>query len=536
MTRAVTYARISVDDKRTESVETQQKQCLAHAERNGWDVVREFKDKGKSAYDTDVVREDFQRMLAFLETEQVDVVIARHHDRLTRNRPDFDRLLDICGPRRIKISTYAGGELDLSTPQGGFHGLIDTAVSWYSSAISGQRLDESIDTRKKEGKRTGGGRYRWFGYVSVYRDPEETNPSLRRKLREDLEPGEAELIGRTVRDLLDPDQPPRSLRQIASEWNGLGVTRPASQKGWTGSDIRRLLASPHIAAIVRWKGKEYDAAWPAIITKEQHVALVKHLDNPSRRRLAEPPSGERKHLLAGLVFCGSCGGRMVCAVPQPINVERKGQTKDPGSREGKGRVRTYMCRPQHRKDDPSYTACLSRMRIDAEALEEYVVGAVTALWASPKASKAALAVDDQAKQLVAKTAELRGLQEDLDDLLDNRRQRIKEYGEEAYSAVVKRKKTEHDKKQREYDRLNTADSKVRLPDPSIGWDNLTYDEKRELIKLLIPGGITVRPHPRVWDADEHKWKYPIAMRPYADPVRETHRKAEVMEKRVEFAD
>ena len=41
------------------------------------------------------------------------MLIARHHDRLTRNPDDFARLMQVCGKAKIKISLYTGGELDL---------------------------------------------------------------------------------------------------------------------------------------------------------------------------------------------------------------------------------------------------------------------------------------------------------------------------------------------------------------------------------------------------------------------------------------
>jgi DNA invertase Pin-like site-specific DNA recombinase len=85
----------------------------------GWEIVRIFKDEGRSGY-TGEFRPGFEDMLTFLSEGDAQVLIARHHDRLTRNAEDFDRLMKICGKAKIKISTYTGGELDLSTASGGF--------------------------------------------------------------------------------------------------------------------------------------------------------------------------------------------------------------------------------------------------------------------------------------------------------------------------------------------------------------------------------------------------------------------------------
>ena len=106
--RAVVYARLSEDHERAESVPTQIANGTKYAERMGWEVVRIFKDKGLSGY-TGELRPDFEEMIKFLGGGQADVLIARHHDRLTRNPDDFARLMHVCGKAKIKISLYTGG-------------------------------------------------------------------------------------------------------------------------------------------------------------------------------------------------------------------------------------------------------------------------------------------------------------------------------------------------------------------------------------------------------------------------------------------
>jgi Resolvase, N terminal domain len=51
-------------------------------------VVRVFKDECRSGY-TGEIRPGFEDMLSHLGKGQADVLIARHHDRLTRNSDDF---------------------------------------------------------------------------------------------------------------------------------------------------------------------------------------------------------------------------------------------------------------------------------------------------------------------------------------------------------------------------------------------------------------------------------------------------------------
>ena len=114
--------------------------------------------------------------------------------------------------------------------------------------------------------------------------------------------------------------------------------------------IRRVLMSPRIAGLKDHRGEIVgEATWPAIIDRATHDRLVGLLGNPERRpaNYGRP----RVYPLAGLLRCGSCGGKLITYL-QP--------------RQGRG----YGCR----KDEN--LVCPGRVRIAAEPLEEYVAGYV----------------------------------------------------------------------------------------------------------------------------------------------------------------
>src|SRR5436190_21421353 len=140
-------------------------------------------------------------MLTFLSAGDVQVLIARHHDRLTRNAEDFDRLMKICGKAKIKISLYTGGELDLSTASGGFYGFMETGRSWYESAIRSQRVKDAVERNARAGKRSGGGS-RPFGYKINRHDLGKGGRRRYRIIGEEIEPAEAEVIKEAVARVL----------------------------------------------------------------------------------------------------------------------------------------------------------------------------------------------------------------------------------------------------------------------------------------------------------------------------------------------
>ena len=170
-----------------------------------------------------------------------------------------------------------------------------------------------------------------------------------------------------------------SLRSIAMDWNKRGIktvgassTKPKdgrtdqdrSARVWHGSMIRRVLVSPRIAGlrehhgeVITKDGEPVKAAWPAIISREEHDRLVGLLKDPSRRPVNY--GRPRVHPLAGLLYCGSCGGRLVSYL-QP--------------RQGRG----YGCRKDENPD------CETRVRIVAEPLETYIEGYVIDQWRNPR--------------------------------------------------------------------------------------------------------------------------------------------------------
>ena len=92
--RAAGYARLSETYDAAESVPTQLSNAERHAARRGWAVVARFKDDGYSAF-KEVRRDDFVNLIGAVERDEVDVVIVRDVDRLTRNLGNCPRDLSL---------------------------------------------------------------------------------------------------------------------------------------------------------------------------------------------------------------------------------------------------------------------------------------------------------------------------------------------------------------------------------------------------------------------------------------------------------
>jgi hypothetical protein len=119
--RAASYARLSETYDAAESVPTQLANADKYAEWLGWRVVARFKDDGYSAF-KEIRRDDFVNLIEAIDGDEIDVVIIRDVDRLTRNLPDWSRFEKAAVEHRVVLSAYTGGDLDLSTPEGAYYG------------------------------------------------------------------------------------------------------------------------------------------------------------------------------------------------------------------------------------------------------------------------------------------------------------------------------------------------------------------------------------------------------------------------------
>lgn len=538
--RAVVYARLSAVGDDPDNIPDQLAKGEAHARQQGYEVVGTFSDDGKSAFKDDVVREQWDKLIDLVLGGGAEVIIARHQDRLVRNMETFGRLLNFAQRgSRLRAEFYTGGGYDFGSSTGGLQGGLQALLAWQESAVKSERMLLSMDRRRRKGKKLGGGA-RWFGYEFVYDRPDlpafeireedgKKRYTGRKVIRIEPHPTEAALVQDAARRALRGE----TLYSVAKEWHDAGVTKTkVSEKTgkpghWTGGALRQLLESPHIAGIVHGKGESLGeiitAEWPALIDRDTHERLVALLNNPGRK-FVTPGSGARKHLLAGVLYCGSCGGRMISTVaPNPLS-ERKKQVGNIGSRGGKGRGRSYGCRHNLNPN------CERRMRINAETLEMFVKGVVIDQWRSPKARRSALAEDQHAETLADLADRIAALKATLTDAYKHWHvEKITD--RETYMEVKREVDAKIKRVERQRVEATRAAGVVELPDPKLGWGRLTADQRRALVEVFTPR-IVIGPHPSAKDPDTGKLA--LSMRPYADPARETMRIAEVLQKRVRF--
>lgn len=460
--RAALYARLSETYDAAESVPTQLANAERHAERRGWRVVARFKDDGYSAF-KEIRRDDFVNLIGAIERDEIDVVIIRDVDRLTRNLPDWSRFEKAAVEHRVVLSAYAGGDLDLSTPEGAYYGGMETLRAKRESAVKSVRVREAHDRIARQGRSSGGGP-RWFGYTRVYADVEGSGRHKRVFLREEINEVEAQAL----RDAAERVLRGETVGSIIREWTQRGI-KPSRAQNWEETNLVRTLKSAHLAGLREWQGKKYPAQWPAIIDVDTHERLVKLFADPSRRTHV---MGRKQHLLSGVARCGKCGGPLY-----PAGAGKKNSAH-------------YRC-----VTGPGIKGC-GGIGVNAEFLEEYVTGAVLDALESPRVQQAVRAGQDTGAPRRAE------LLEEIRKAQDKRAEARRDWAEDTITRedwldLKQRTEDRIAKARKEYDKLTgTATVFGDIPASDMvrdAWEDWSTDRRRAAIKAVL-NRVIVNPH------------------------------------------
>jgi site-specific DNA recombinase len=286
MTTAAIYVRLSRSrdqDKATESLDGQAVPCRELAAGKGWAVLASlYVDDDRSAY-SGRHRPAYERMLSDVRAGKVQAIVAWAADRLTRTPVENEDIIVLAEQYQVQLATVTG-PVDLATAAGRMHFRQLGIIARFESEHRGDRVAAWHDRVAAKGGWHGGPRP--FGYRYA-----EGGGLV-------LDEGEAAEIGQAVTEILAG----ASLWSIARAWRERGIVRPVSGKAFTVTQLDHLLRSERLAGVRVHRGARHPAAWPAILTGEQHEALTAVLDN--RGRQARRP---RRLLLSGILRCGQCG-------------------------------------------------------------------------------------------------------------------------------------------------------------------------------------------------------------------------------------
>ena len=364
------YCRIS-DDKAGEGlgVQRQEADCRDLAARHGYQVVKVYTDDSISAY-SGKHRPAYRAMLDDLAAGRLAVVIAWHPDRLHRSPLELEEYIALVERTGTRTETVNAGTVDLSNSTG--RAVARTIGAWarQESEHKAERVQRAREQAALAGKFTGGPRR--YGF---------TADGL------DVVPAEAEVIREATEKLIGGV----SLRSVVSDLNRRGVpTLGGKVGGWRSQSLRSVVMRPRNAGLSVHRGEVVGKGqWPAIITEDQHKAVVAVLSDPDRR--TAPAGRDVRWLGSGLYTCGVCGGS---------NMRVVGGGHGP---------KAYRCLNRATDDERRH---VSR---NAELVDELVVAVVVARLADPAVLRGLTTPADvpDAEALIAERDALRVRLDDL---------------------------------------------------------------------------------------------------------------------------
>lgn len=284
--RAVVYTRVSKDDGITEgasSTERQEQDCLALAATYRWNVVGIEKDHGISASGK-VERPAWERVLRMVEAGEVDLIVAWHLDRMTRNMTDLERLILLAEERSVGIKTYTG-DMDLSSDTGRMVARILAAVARAEVERKAARQKRANLSRREEGQPWKSG-WRAFGYT----------------LTGEVVEAEAALIRSGVETLLSGG----TLKGIARTWEASGI-KPPRAATWGQTSVRSIFLNARIAGYMTY-GREIvgKGVWEPIIPMETWGLAAARLNDPERLVGGSSRGRRAENLLTSIAVCARC--------------------------------------------------------------------------------------------------------------------------------------------------------------------------------------------------------------------------------------
>lgn len=323
--RVALYARYSSDNQRDASITDQLRMCRLRAEKEGWTVVEEYTDHAISGSSM-ILRSGIQALISDSGRGRFDMIMAEAMDRLSRDQEDIAGIFKRMTYADVKMFTLSEGEITH------LHvGLKGTMNALFLKDLA-DKTRRGLRGRVEDGKSGGG---LCYGY-DVVKKLDDRGEAVRgdRTINE----AEAGIVRRIYADYLDG----QSSRAIAMALNREGNAGPQG-KEWGPSTIHGnpkrgtgiLNNELYIGKLV-WNRLRYikdpdtgrrvsrlnpESEWVTQEVPELRIipddvwAAVKERQN----RLAYEPKAEKttnfmndrrrpKHLFAGLIKCGCCGG------------------------------------------------------------------------------------------------------------------------------------------------------------------------------------------------------------------------------------
>ncbi len=302
---AVSYLRVSTREQAERggtaegfSIPAQREANRRKADELGARIVREFVDAGESARSAD--RDGLREMLAFIAATRVTFCIVHKLDRLARNRADDVKIHEALISAGVTL--VSDMESIDQTPSGMLvHGIMSSIAEFYSRNLATE-VTKGLTQKVAQG---GTPMRAPIGYLNV----RKTDENGREVRTVEVDPDRAPLITWAFERYATGETSVTGLLRDLTARGLLTVPTPKRPSKPLGKNtLYKLLTNPYYAGVIRYKGALHPGAHDPIV----EPALFDRVQSLLRARTARMTRHvQHAHHLKGLLYCGTCGSRML---------------------------------------------------------------------------------------------------------------------------------------------------------------------------------------------------------------------------------
>lgn len=308
--RAVFYARVSTEEeKQLNALEKQIQENRDIISKNGWILVGEYIDEGKSGTTTKR-RSDYKRLLADMTEDKFDIVVCKDQERLQRNTLDWYLFVDNLVKNSLKLFMYLDNKFFTPSEDALITGIKAIIAEEYSRNLS-KKLNNA--NRRRVERALAGEEIAAMG----------NGKSLAFKI----------INGKWVKDEKEAELG-KKIFELYLQWNSLRKVRDwvnengyrnSVGKPFTTESIGRILKNEKAKGIIVMGHHHHDfdkkkivrmpeEQWVRIPAPELAYVSEEMFDEVQRRLKAK--TGKKRGVnaysnpLSSKLYCGKCGGKL----------------------------------------------------------------------------------------------------------------------------------------------------------------------------------------------------------------------------------
>lgn len=333
--RVSTKGQVEKDD-----IPMQRQACHEFAASKGWDIIKEFSEKGVSGFKVSAKdRDAIQEIQKDAALSKFDILLVFMFDRLGRKEDETPFVVEWFDKNGIEVWSTVEG-------QQRFDNHVDKLMNYirYWQA-SGESIKTSIRTKTRLSQIVLEGKFR--GGIAPYGYQLVKNGRKGKKNRElydiEINPSEASVVKKIFALCLNFGY---GGRRIASSLANEGIFNRSGER-FHYSTIQNMLKNVMYEGVLR-SGETHSDVFPDLqIIDQDTFQRVNHIISQRSNKNKErdvPRTTVGRTLLSGNIYCGHCGGRLFASTARKSHHP----TSDGSSSE---RIAIYKCynRTQHKE-------------------------------------------------------------------------------------------------------------------------------------------------------------------------------------------